>query len=257
MELIEVEFLKDNRLYPKGEVRAVDEGSARALIERGDARATGRRTIEPDTPLPGWHSVDLTYEGGGRFGAASWRTDATWIRVGDVHIPDCVEVSMPGANTQPSLSLTIQVRQGVPCFTRVEVISKADGQPVIGQHLLTARGQLHYWLDTIVELVASEVDPDPTREPDWADRQAAKNSLKVARKQRRNGRQRSSARRDITPEFLSDVARIYRAHIDTNPLEQIRLVYPASPRTVARWVELCRSDKYQLLPKTKQGQRKA
>lgn len=222
----------------------------------GDARATGRRKTEPDIPLPGWCGVALTHDGGGRFGAASWRADATWTRVGDVLIPDCVEVSMPGAEAQPSLSLTIEVRQGVPCFTRVEVVSKADGQPIIGQHLMAARGQLHYWLDTIVELIASESEPDPAREPDWADTRSTKNSLKVARKQRRTGR-RAHARREMTAEFLSDVAHIYRAHIDTNPHKQIQLVYPASDRTVARWVELCRSDKYRLLPKTKQGQRKA
>ena len=61
----------------------------------------------------------------------------------------------------------------------------------------------------------------------------------------------------MTPEFLAGVARLYRMNVDSQPVDAIRRNYGTSYRTAARWVDLCRSDEYQLLPKTTPGKKKA
>jgi hypothetical protein len=71
----------------------------------------------------------------------------------------------------------------------------------------------------------------------------------------RNGRKaiedaRKSARRKVTPELLRRVANVYRANIDAQPVEAIRDEFDLSYRIAARYVQLCRSDEFQLLPKT-------
>ena len=239
-ELIEVEFIKDTAKRHAGELLRVDADSAAAMIERGDARATGVRTPAPPgrAPVAGWITVDLVHEGGGKVGDLRWRTDTDLIRVGDVLILPRVDASMPGTGGQPALSLRVEVRQGVPMFTRVEFESGQDGRAVTGQDLNIARKMMAYWLDDIVELVSQEREPDPARK---------RTGLGDGERKRRA----------MTPEFLADVAHLYRANVDGQPVEAIRRVYATSYRSAARWVDLCRSDEYQLLPKTTPGKRKA
>jgi hypothetical protein len=58
-------------------------------------------------------------------------------------------------------------------------------------------------------------------------------------------------RNRITPEFLRDVARVYRANPDA-PVEAVREAWgPIGHSTAARWVKLARDEG--LLPKTTQG----
>ena len=178
--LIEVEFIKDTAKRRAGELLRVDTASAAAMIGRGDARETGTRMPAPDTRMPGWITVDLAHddgtEDGAKIGTVGWRTDTALIRVGDVLIPERIEVSMPGHGGQPSLSLRVEVRQGVPTFTRVEFESGQNGRAVIGQDLKIARAMMADWLDDIVALVAQERELDPARMPDWADPQATRES---------------------------------------------------------------------------------
>ena len=95
--------------------------------------------------------------------------------------------------------------------------------------------------------------------PDWADPQATRESLRDARKRKWSRRVSGGERkrRAMTPEFLADVARRYRMNVDGQPVEAVRRAYATSYRSAARWVDLCRSDEYRLLPKTTPGKRKA
>ena len=110
------------------------------------------------------------------------------------------------------------------------------------------RDQLTYWLDIIVDAVAQPSEAEPIGAPSWAERTVTRSSVAAARRPQR---------RTITPELLADVAALYRANITGSPIDAIRRALGCSTRTAARYVELCRSDEYQLLPKTTRGQRKA
>lgn len=57
--------------------------------------------------------------------------------------------------------------------------------------------------------------------------------------------------------MLADVAALYRANITGSPIDAIRRALGCSTRTAARYVKMCRSYEYQLLPKTTGGLRKA
>lgn len=57
--------------------------------------------------------------------------------------------------------------------------------------------------------------------------------------------------------MLRRVANVYRENIDAQPIEAISDEFDVSYRTAARYVQLCRSDEFQLLPKTRKGKREA
>jgi hypothetical protein len=213
------------------------------------------------TPVLGIRTtVEFRDEGGKVWCVASWPETAESIRVGSIFIPAHVDVLIPHRAGDPQVSLIMEVRQGVPCFTRISI--ESTGRPLIGQDLLIIRGLLPYWLEEIPAQIAHAQEWDFERMPEWADPATAKASLKAAKQNRRSRRSDQSSnkrvRHQMTPDFLADVARIYRANVDGRPTEAVRLAYAVPYRTAARWVELCRSDEHRLLsPPPGKGKRKA
>jgi hypothetical protein len=207
-------------------------------------------------------TVELRDEGGTLWCVASWPESVESIRVGSILIPACTDLVIVNRAGDPKVSLTMEVRHGVPCFTRISVESADDGRALIGQDLAIIRGLMLYWLDEIPAQIAQNQERDFARMPEWADQATAKASLKATKQNRRPRRSDQSAnkrvRHQMTPEFLADVARIYRAYVDGQPTEAVRLAYAVPYRTAARWVELCRSDEHRLLsPPPGKGKRKA
>jgi hypothetical protein len=188
----------------------------------------------------------------GKIGVASWDHLGGLSKVGDVYVPTRIHVHLFGSDdppAQPELEMEIEVRQAVPVCTRIEIRAKEDGREITPKDLLIVKGQMLYWLEEFTTFCAQATeDQDITRVPGWADRNTAQNSVRQARK---------ASRRKITPELLADVAKLYRMHIAGNPVEAIKRAYDVSPRTAARYVEICRSDEYGLLPKTTPGKRQA
>jgi hypothetical protein len=191
----------------------------------------------------------------GKIGVATWDRLGELSKVGDVYVPTRIHVHLFGSDetdetpAQPGLELEIEVRQGVPVCTRIEMRAKEDGREVTPKDLLIVKGQMLYWLEKFTTFCAQATeDQDITRVPGWADRNTAQNSVRQARK---------ASRRKITPDLLADVAKLYRVHVDGNPIEAIRRAYKVSPRTAARYVEICRSDEHGLLPKTTPGKKQA
>ena len=184
-------------------------------------------------------------------GAISWSPppDNPRVRVVDVWLPQQVDAVLFGGEHAPQVELTIEVRNGVPGYTRVELSSPEHiGRQLISRDMTVVRDQLTYWLDIIVDAVAQPSEAEPIGAPSWAERTVTRSSVAAARRPQR---------RTITPELLADVAALYRANITGSPIDAIRRALGCSTRTAARYVELCRSDEYQLLPKTTRGQRKA
>lgn len=210
---------------------------------------TRRRATLADGPIAAIKaSMPIVVPSGDEVGRVSWSLAAQPVRVADVHVPAQIEATFYGGPHAPRVDLTIEVRNGVPDFTRVEVASEA-GQPVVlTKHLQLAAGRLTFWRDLILDAAAQDRDDAPPSKPSWADKQTTRASVAGARRPRR---------RSLTAEHLAEVAELYRAHVDGEPVKAIEKYYGVPERTAARWVQMCRSDEYQLLPKTQRGQRKA
>jgi hypothetical protein len=196
-------------------------------------------------------------------GGVSWAFGTRLVPVRDVFMPERVEAfgHFPGKPDQPILRMTIEVRQGIPSFTRVEVAASTGGADITGAHLGQVRDNLDWWLDMIVrhsaQTAAARVRPgvdgwQTVTAPNWADSDAASNAVRQVRR----GRPRKA-----TDARHQRVAMIYKAHISGKPREAIQDAFRLedgtniSPRTAARYVEEARKAGY--LPATSQGKRKA
>jgi len=190
-----------------------------------------------------------------QIGEVSWPFGTPVVAVRDVYMPETVDVwgRFPGKSDQPLLRLRLDVRQGIPSFTRVEIESTPNGAEVTGVHLGLVRDILEWWRDVVVQRCAqSEPEHDLTSEPVWADSQAASVAVKQARR---------GAPRKATDARHERVAAIYRAHVDGKPLDAIRDAFrnangdKISRRTAARYVEEARKAGH--LPPTTPGKKKA
>jgi hypothetical protein len=79
-----------------------------------------------------------------------------------------------------------------------------------------------------------------------SDREVTETLVKAARR---------VSRRKFTPEFLAEVAEVYRANIDDSPIKAIAARYHVEYRQAAKYVEQARSDGH--LPQTTRGKRQA
>jgi hypothetical protein len=177
---------------------------------------------------------------------------AAMVEVGDRLIPQRIDVHFPGGGKQPSLDMVIEVVEGVPSCTSLAVSSGTGGREVRTSDLRLVR--IEDWLVYVVAACSEEYEVrDETihsmltiGEPSTADRRA------IEATRRRRGP------RKIDASFLTKVAQIYRDHFDDRPNVAIARAYGVSDRTAAWYVQLCRSDEYQLLPKTdRKGKKKA
>lgn len=168
-------------------------------------------------------------------------------------VPQTIFVELPGGDNQPSLSMTIEVRQGVPMCAELQFTARPKGPEVRDKDLRAV--YIDDWIEQIVAVCSMPYELVPADDPTKTVIRATfsaptpDDQLNVSRA--RTGRAR------VSQERLAKVAEIYRAHIDRRPTEAVRRHFNVSYRTAARWVELCRTDECGLLPKTTRGQRKA
>lgn len=203
-------------------------------------------------------------EHGTKVGEISWPFGAPLVAVRDVFVPERVDAwgHFPGKPLEePVLRMALEVRRGIPTFTRVELVAATGGVEISGAHLGLVRENLEWWRDMIVrnaaQRSAEQVQPgdlpgwDTLMAPDWADPDQAVDAVRKVRRGR--PRKATDARHDR-------VAMIYRAH-QQNPLEAIRDAYrkgdgeKISQRTAARYVAEAREAG--ALPPTTQGKRNA
>ncbi|GAB1811127.1 DUF6214 family protein [Mycobacterium sp. MUNTM1] len=185
----------------------------------------------------------------GDFGTATYEADSAgdWVEVGDRWIPRRIVVHSPMPN-QPHLTMTIEVRQGIPVYTVVTLQARPDGPDVRKKDLDLP---LDYWLEQIVaacSVVAVELDE--SGRPKRVRKKASDRRVAMA-----NVRRARSGRPRMSPEHLQKVAEIYREHINDRPTEAVRLAFGKEHRTAARYVQQAREAG--LLPPTTPGKRKA
>jgi hypothetical protein len=205
---------------------------------RGQARAAGGGVIMPSENYR--FGVMLP------FGKATFLIGSlTPIGSSGVSVPSEVDVDFSRDRSAPVKTLKIEVRQGVPVCTEIRLAARPDGRGLRPADLEAI--DLTNWIEDILSECSFEVTPDGliVSAPGTHDGRTAISHAQKA------------GRRKVTPELLARVATVYREHINEAPIEAVREEFDVSYRTAARYVEMCRSDDYQLLPKTDKGKRKA
>ena len=164
------------------------------------------------------------------------------VPVGDRMGPRLIEVTLPGVEGQPGLSMTIDSTSGVPRCTRVQIEALPDGRAVRTTDVRAV--SVDDWLEAIVPcFLSSEVNRQEgsyTLSTSLEHEAEAKRALRQVRR---------TDRRKMTPEFLQRVAEIYTSD-DLRPVEALRDAFTVSERTAFRYAELARAAGY--LPEKEQ-----
>jgi len=170
------------------------------------------------------------------------------VRVGDRLLPSELEVQFPGAQDQPALRMQLAVVNGVPQCRSLTIESKPGAREV---RTLDMRAvALEDWIEKLYSLTATvivEEGPDgdmTTGVRTWDQKELRRTARTIQQA-------RAVSRRKITPAFLADVAKVYRAHVDERPVEAVQATFGGSYRTAAMYVQRARAAKE--LPPTTQG----
>jgi len=169
------------------------------------------------------------------------------VRVGDRLLPSELDVQFPGAQDQPALRMQLAVVNGVPQCRSLTIESKPGAREV---RTLDMRAvALEDWIEKLYSLTATvivEEGPDGayTGAVTWDEKELRRTAHTIQQA-------RAVSRRKITPAFLADVAKVYRAHVDDRPVEAVRATFGGSYRTAAMYVQRARA--VELLPPTTQG----
>lgn len=140
--------------------------------------------------------------------------------------------------------MDIAVEDGAPVCNAIRVI-RADGRPSLSGHELR-RFPLAEWLSFACSMVGvANQGGQKTTAATWGSEEYRAAVEGVVRQAKRHNRRAS-------PEFLQDVARVYKAARGTAPVEAVRETFgPMGHSTAARYVKLAREAGY--LPATTRG----
>lgn len=204
---------------------------------------------DPDTAptvLAGMSTTVLPIEAEGtkrQVGTIYWDTTTPLVQVRDVLLPEKIHAAFGGGPKQPALNLTIEVIDGVPGYTRIELVAKPGGQ-IIPRDMQLAKDRLTSWLyDKILVAAAQKPDRPAPGAPSWADPATAKHAVQ-------------HRPRTITAELLREVAAIYQANLRHAPTEAVADALGVKWRTAARYIQLCRLPENGYLPPTTQGRKR-
>jgi hypothetical protein len=178
-------------------------------------------------------------------GRATYGEDLSMV--GDRVVPTNIFVDICGGLSQPDLSMKIEVRQGIPVCSEVCLRSRPDGPEVREKDL----AQVHLgWLIEQIVARASMKSSGRIGEHGYGWSKPVNDQTALADIRRvRSGRSRMSQER------LSQVADIYREHINDRPTEAVKRAFGVQHRTAARYVQQARERG--LLPPTVRGKKKA
>lgn len=223
------------------QVRTPEDREFEFLFSELEAHTRGQ--VAPDGQMSDESLIWSTFP----FGQAAYRLGSR-IELGStgVFVPSPVLVDFSRDESAPIRLLRIEIVKGVPGCTELRLATR-DG----GRGLRTADLEaidLANWIEDVLTECAWRRGPHGG----WDNRVAgAPEARRAVQDALRVGR------RKISPELLSEVAEIYRANIDGKPIEAVRDSLGVEYRTAARYVQLCRSDEFDLLPKTQRGKRRA
>jgi len=169
----------------------------------------------------------------------------------EVTVPSKASLTINGVRGEPDAVVRFEVRNGRAECTEIVVTARPRGRGIQTSdmeffNIESLIRKVFSRLGTKIELdesgFGSSVWP-PAEEDYWFIGETVT-------------RPRIENRRGANDEELEEVARIYRSHIDDNPLRAVETILSyKSTRTAARRVQQARAKG--LLPKTKKGQKKA
>jgi hypothetical protein len=194
--------------------------------------------------------MGMDWQGAGDGPSPGVTFSATWdmLRTQTVDIGNGVD--LPAAFTATfaiendhTVSMDIAVEDGAPVCNALRV-NRAEGRPSLSGHELR-RFPLAEWVSFACSMVGfANQGGIRTTDAKWASEEYRAAVEGVVRQARRRNRR-------ATPEFLRDVARVYRA-AESAPVEAVRETFgPMGHSTAARYVKLARDEG--LLPRTTQG----
>lgn len=173
------------------------------------------------------------------------------VRVGDRLLPKSIEVVLPGGGGQPRLTARLELIDKVPQCREI-TFSSVEGGREIRQHDLRGIS-----IADMVEGIYAGFSQKIIQEKDGvitaveasgeiAYTEALKDIAAV-----RKGR----GARKIDKQFLTEVAEVYRAHIDGRPTHAVQQAFNVGPSMAADYV--ARARQAGLLPPTTRGKKKA
>ena len=214
------------------------------LHGRWTDKATGRAVSRYDVTLPSFgyavYFCDLSDD-----------DDPLLVELGStgIYVPSMVYVEISRDGDAVVQLMRIEVREGIPGCTELILRARPDGRSVRAADLEPV--DIDGWVEDVLTECTWRADAEGggwVSRPGTTEGRAAIQTAMAP-----------PGRRSITPELLGQVADIYRANIDDKPIkavcDELGLEYPS--RTAARYVQMCRSDEFGLLPKTYRGKRKA
>lgn len=161
-------------------------------------------------------------------------------------VPKAASMTVVGTGDQPDLFLRVEIRDDAPVVTEVNVLAKPHGVPVRDAHLdkLTLDA---YARRTMLELAIS-IDADGRMDhlqDGSKEMYSLVGGLVDAQERTRRGQ---------SPQALEEVARVYKAHLDSSPTAAVAAMFGLSQRTAARRVKA--AEDAGLLPATTKGKKR-
>lgn len=169
-------------------------------------------------------------------------------------VPNRIDVEYAGVDGQPTLTMTLEVIDGVPRCTDLRLQRQARGGRPVRQKDLTAI-RLNDWIDAEFAGFAIETSGDGRLGQKLggggpAGRAQIGRSVVEFQKARRNGE-----RPTVTRERIKEAAEIYRANFNGQPIKAVADRMGVSERTASSYITLARSSDYKFLSPTKRGKK--
>ena len=154
----------------------------------------------------------------------------------DFSLPRAFSLRYQPRGDEPGWHMQIEVHHGAPRVRRLVFEASDDGREIRSRDLRDVR------VEDMLELAAKnaafrrEVDPDGqermVRQMIDLTSGASLGAVRAARR---------GARRKLTPDMLTEVARVYRENIDDKPTQAVADHYDVEPRTARLYVQRARA----------------
>ncbi|WP_131833172.1 HAD family hydrolase [Mycobacteroides abscessus] len=167
----------------------------------------------------------------------------------NVEVPRSIELTTSGG-ANPDMYVRVELRDGSPVLTELSWKSGPGQSDIQQKHLRqTTIAKL------VTDLVVSTMKTADMVPVDEAPDVTALRRSKAAARKFVDRQQLPRARRVMTPEFLQEVAKVYRENIDGHPTKAVEETFNVRYRMAGKYVESARQRGY--LSQTVRGQKKA
>lgn len=170
----------------------------------------------------------MTEEGGEYI----WPAGVDVVPVGEHGMPQRLIYKHEGSDAQPGCLIEIEVWEGAPVCSRIELIGKPDTRIAVRAKDLK---ELSRMVDVVIERAGVVFGFGRTSASGWG--LASPGSTEDQRARLRSVR---ASRRKVTPAFLQQVADVYQS-ASAPRLEAVADAFGCSERSAARYVTAARS----------------